>query len=62
MNAEYTAVLKQDGGWWIGGIEEVPGVNCQGRTRDDLVASLRGVLAKAIEFDLRDTLTAADIV
>ena len=25
----YTAVIKQDGDWWIGWIEEVPGVNCQ---------------------------------
>ena len=25
--AEYTAVIKQDDAWWIGWIEEVPGVN-----------------------------------
>jgi predicted RNase H-like HicB family nuclease len=62
MNAEYTAVLKQDGGWWIGWIEEFPGVNCHERTRGDLVASLREVLAKAIEFNHRDALTAANIV
>lgn len=24
MNNEYTAVIKQDGKWWIGWIEEVP--------------------------------------
>jgi hypothetical protein len=23
----YTAVVKQDGDWWIGWVEEVPGVN-----------------------------------
>ncbi len=28
----YTAVIKQDGDWWIGWIEEISGVNCQGRT------------------------------
>ena len=28
MANTYTAVTKQDGGWWIGWIEEVPGVNC----------------------------------
>lgn len=49
MNAEYTAVLKQDGDWWIGWIEEVPGVNCQERTKADLLASLREVLAEAIK-------------
>ena len=25
----YTAIIKQDGDWWIGWIEEVPGVNGQ---------------------------------
>lgn len=50
MNAEYTAVLKQDGDWWIGWIEEVPGVNCQERTKAELLTSLREVLAEAIEF------------
>ncbi len=59
MSTEYTAVLKQDGDWWIGWIEEVPGVNCQERTRADLVASLREVLAEAIEFNRQDALTAA---
>lgn len=59
MSAEYTAVLKQDGDWWIGWIEEVPGVNCQGRTREDLVTSLREVLVEAIEFNRQDALTAA---
>jgi hypothetical protein len=59
MSAEYTAVLKQDGDWWIGWMEEVPGVNCQERTRADLVASLREVLAEAIAFNRQDALTAA---
>ena len=59
MSAEYTAVLKQDGDWWIGWIEEVPGVNCQERTKADLVARLREVLAEAIEFNRQDALTAA---
>ncbi len=59
MSAEYTAVLKQDGDWWIGWIEEVPSVNCQERTRADPVASLREVLAEAIEFNRQDALTAA---
>ena len=59
MSAEYTAVLKQDSDWWIGWIEEVPGVNCQERTREDLVTSLRKVLAEAIEFNRQDALVAA---
>ena len=26
MQNEYNALVKQEGGWWIGWIEEVPGV------------------------------------
>jgi len=54
MSMEYTAVLKQDGDWWIGWIEEVPGVNCQAGTREDLLTSLREVLAEATEFGSLD--------
>ncbi|HEX7445914.1 MAG TPA: hypothetical protein VF306_00130 [Pirellulales bacterium] len=28
--ANYTAVIQGDGDWWIGWVEEVPGVNSQG--------------------------------
>ena len=34
MPQNFTAVVKQQGEWWIGRIEEVPGVNCQERTSD----------------------------
>ncbi|MCL4470435.1 MAG: type II toxin-antitoxin system HicB family antitoxin, partial [Gammaproteobacteria bacterium] len=34
MNQTYTAVIKQDADWWIGWIEEVPGVNCQESSRE----------------------------
>ena len=26
---EYTAVIRQDDGWWIGWLVEIPEVNCQ---------------------------------
>ena len=51
MANTYTALTKQDGGWWIGWIEEVPGVNCQERTREELLASLRTTLAEALELN-----------
>ena len=44
MHKEYTAVVKQDGNWWIGWIAEVPGVNCQEHTHEELMESLRGTL------------------
>lgn len=51
MRGEYTALVKQDGDWWIGWVEEVPGVNCQEHTRDDLLESLTEALKEAIELN-----------
>jgi predicted RNase H-like HicB family nuclease len=59
MANTYTAVTKQDGGWWIGWIEEVPGVNCQERTREELLASLRTTLAEALELNRQEAIQAA---
>ncbi len=44
MQQRYTAEIKKDNGWWIGWIEEIPGVNSQGKTRAELVADLRSAL------------------
>jgi predicted RNase H-like HicB family nuclease len=49
MQQNYTAVIKQDAGWWIGWIEEIPGVNCQERSREALVETLRVTLPEALE-------------
>ena len=40
----YTAVIRQDGPWWVGWVEEVPGVNAQEKSREALLNSLREVL------------------
>ena len=55
----YTAVIKQDGEWWIGWIEEIPGVNCQETTQDQLIASLKEALGEALAFNREDALAAA---
>ena len=59
MNSEFTAVIKQDGGWWIGWIEEVPGVNCQEATRGELIDSLTVTLREALDLNREDALAAA---
>ena len=56
---EYTAVVKHCDDWWIGWIEEIPGVNCQERTREELRRSLSEALSEAIEFNRRHALDAA---
>ena len=60
MANTYTAVTKQDGNWWIGWIEEIPGVNCQERTREELLASLKITLAEALDFNRQEAIAAAD--
>ncbi len=60
MNIEYTAIVKQDGDWWIGWIEGVPGVNCQERTYEELKETLKVTLREALEFNRQDVLTLAD--
>lgn len=58
MNTEFTAIIKQSGEWWIGWIEEIPGVNCQERTREDLIETLRVTLKEALEFNRQDAISA----
>jgi len=59
MNNEYKVVIKQDGEWWIGWSEEVPGVTCQEATREELIKSLRVTLREALELNGEDALAAA---
>ncbi len=59
MAASYTAVIQQHGEWWIGWIEEVPGVNSQGRTRAELLDNLRDALDEALEMNRADARAAA---
>lgn len=59
MKEMYTAVVKKSGDWWIGWVEEVPGVNCQEATREELLESLRVTLREALEFNRRDALESA---
>ena len=55
----FTAVIKRDGPWWNGRMEEIPGVNSQGETREELLANLRSALGEAIEMNREEALAAA---
>jgi predicted RNase H-like HicB family nuclease len=61
MNTTYTAVIKQDNGWWLGWIEEVPGVNCQEKSREDLIETLKVTLREALEFNRNEAKDAAGV-
>ena len=59
MNQIYTAIIKQDGDWWIGWIEEISGVNCQEATREELLETLKITLRESLEFNRQDALLSA---
>ena len=59
MKRTFNAVVKKDGGWWIGWVQEIPGVNSQGKTRAELLKNLRSALKEALEFNREDALAAA---
>ena len=61
MNTTYTAVIKQDNDWWLGWIEEVPGVNCQEKSREDLIETLKVTLREALEFNRNEAKDAAGV-
>ena len=59
MRETYTAVIKQSGLRWIGWIEEVPGVNCEKRTKEELLETLKVTLQEALAFNRREAIEAA---
>lgn len=59
MKQKFTAVIKKDDGWWIGWVEEIPGVNSQGKTKAELLKNLRSALGEALELNREDARRAA---
>jgi predicted RNase H-like HicB family nuclease len=59
MAPSYTAVIQKHGDWWIGWVEEVPGVNSQGQTREELLDNLRDALEEALEMNRAEARAAA---
>jgi predicted RNase H-like HicB family nuclease len=49
MENRFTAVFQQEGKWWIGYVEELPGANTQGRTLDEARQNLKEAVALIIE-------------
>ena len=60
LQTEYTAMIKQGEVGWIGWIEEIPGVNAQGATREQLFENLSSALKEMLEMNRADALEAAE--
>ena len=59
MRNEFTAVVQRDGHWWIGWIEEIPGVNSQGESREELMENLQSALREALDSNRAEARKAA---
>jgi predicted RNase H-like HicB family nuclease len=55
---KFTAIFEQDGEWWVGYLEELPGANTQGRTlaeaRENLKDAVRLLIAANRELTRRE--------
>lgn len=58
MSRNFTAIVQKTEKWWIGWVEEVPGVNSQGETREELMENLQSALQEALEMNRADALAA----
>ena len=49
MRNEFTAIVEQDGQWYVSYCPEIPGANGQGTSRQDALDSLRDAVALILE-------------
>jgi predicted RNase H-like HicB family nuclease len=49
MDREFTAIIEKKGRWYIGTVEEIPGVNSQGRTLVELRRNLKEAIQLIVE-------------
>jgi len=59
MQNNYTAIIKEENAWWIGWVEEIPGVNCQEKSKNELLETLKITLKEALEMNRAEALHAA---
>lgn len=59
MKNEFRAVVRRDGRWWVGWVEEIPGVNSQGESREELMANLESALREALDMNRSEARGAA---
>ena len=62
---KYRAVIKKVGDWWIGWLIDLPGVNAQEKTREELIESLKigaqEMLATEVPFEPEAVMTTISI-
>jgi predicted RNase H-like HicB family nuclease len=59
VHNEFTAIIEQEGDWYIAYCPEVPGANGQGRTVDECRRNLAEAIALILEDRRQDALRGA---
>jgi len=49
MARQFTAIYKKSGKWYLGWVEEIPGVNTQGKTLKEVKENLKEALLLILE-------------
>jgi len=49
MEREFTAIIEKRGRWYVGSVEEIPGVNTQGRTLPEVRRNLKEAIHLILE-------------
>lgn len=49
MVRQFTAIYKKHGKWYLGWVEEIPGVNTQGKTLKEVKENLKDALLLILE-------------
>ena len=60
MKAEFTAIVKRDGDWWLGWVEEIPGANAQEKTKEELLVSLKDAVIDILELRAEESRRLAE--
>ncbi|MDE0014842.1 MAG: type II toxin-antitoxin system HicB family antitoxin [Candidatus Poribacteria bacterium] len=60
MTHTYTALIQQRGKWWVGRIQEIPSVNCQAETRDELLDTLKITLGEMLEINRKEAISLVE--
>ena len=60
MTHTYTALIQQRGEWWVGRIQEIPSVNCQEKTRNELLDTLKITLSEMLEINRSEAINLVE--
>ena len=62
---KFRAMIKKSGKWWIGWLIDLPGVNAQEKTQEELLESLKigaeDLLGTAVPFEAEAQMTTIEI-